>query len=107
MKQDVLIRSLVVALPAGLLVLGVGAMLFTHMNPRERNHDPNEEVRLEAASLNRRPVSQADLERNLDILANQIGERHVGKPDELEKAAVWIESTMGGANLGYQVERHV
>lgn len=106
MKEGALIRSLIVALPTGLLVLGVGAMVFTHMNPKEKEADPNEKVRLEAASLNRRPITQADLEKNLAILTEQIGERHLGKPNALEQAAIWIESTMGGANLGYQIDRH-
>lgn len=107
MKEGALIRFLVVALPTGLLVLGVGAMLFTHLNPKERNVDPNEKIRLEAASLNRRPVTREDLERNLDTLAVRIGERHVGKPEALEQAALWIESTIGAANLGYVIERQV
>lgn len=107
MKEGFLIRSLIVGLPTGLLALGVGAMMFTHMNPRERDADPNEEIRLEAASLNRRPISQADLEKNLATLAEEIGERHLGKPEALEKAAIWIESSMGGANLGYKIDRNV
>ncbi len=107
MKDGALIRFLVVALPSGLLLFGVGAMMVTHFKPSEENVDPNEKVRLEAASLNRSPIARADLERNLNTLAVQIGERHVGKPDALEQAAIWIESTIGSSNLGYVIEHQI
>lgn len=107
MKEGVWIRFLLVAFPTGLLVLGVGAMLFTHLNPEERKTDPNEAVRLEAASLNRRPITRDHLAANLETLAGRIGERNLRKPEALEQAALWIESSIGGANLGYVVERHV
>ncbi|MEX2578750.1 MAG: M28 family peptidase [Verrucomicrobiales bacterium] len=105
MKQATVIRILIVALPAGLLLLGIGAMLKTHMSSSEKPFDPNEDIRLEAASLNRKPVNRADLESYLETLSGRIGERNVGVPDRLESAAVWIESTLGGGNIGYKVER--
>lgn len=107
MKEGALIRFLIVALPAGLLFLGVAAMLKTHLGAPEIPIDPNEESRLDAASLNRKPVNRVDLERYLTTLTEQIGERHLGKPERLEQAAVWIESTLGGGNIGYPVERHI
>ncbi|MDF1656308.1 MAG: M28 family peptidase [Verrucomicrobiales bacterium] len=107
MNEGKLIRFLIVALPTGLLFLGVAAMLKTHLSTPEIPIDPNEEARLDAAALNRKPVNRIDLERYLKTLTEQIGERHVGKPESLEKAAVWIESSLGGGNIGYPVERHV
>lgn len=107
MKEGALIRFLIVALPTGLLFLGVAAMLKTHLSTPEIPIDPNEESRLDAAALNRKPVNRVDIERYLTTLTEQIGERHVGKPENLEKAAVWIESSLGGGNIGYPVERHV
>lgn len=106
MKEGALIRFLIVALPAGLLTLGVFSMVNTQFYDKESQLDPNEEIRLDAAALNRRPVSRDDLGKSLEILATRIGERHLGKPEPLESAAVWIESSLGGANLGYVVERH-
>jgi hypothetical protein len=106
MKEGALIRFLLVALPAGLLVMGVGAMFFSHQRAKTAPTDPNESVRLEAASLKRGPVDRADLARSLEMLATRIGERHAAKPESLESAALWFESTVGPANLGYLVERH-
>lgn len=106
MKEGALIRFLIVALPTGLLVLGVAAMVFTQFRGEREPDDPNEAIRLEAAALNRRPVSAEDLSRSVEMLAKRIGERHVGKPEALESAALWLESTLGGGNIGYVVERH-
>jgi len=106
MKEGRLIRFLIVGLPAGLLLLGVFSMVNSHFYDRQSDLDPNEEIRLDAASLNRRPVNREDLGKSLEILATRIGERHLGKPEQLESAAVWIESSLSGANLGYVVERH-
>lgn len=105
MNQGKLIRLLIVALPAGLLLLGVGAMFYTHMSTADEPLDPNEQVRLEAASLNRKEINQLELESYLDTLAVKIGERNTRRPEKLESAAVWIESTMGQSNMGYTVER--
>jgi len=107
MKEGAVIRFLLVALPAGLLILGVGAMFYSQIQAKKEPADPNETVRLEAASLKRAPVDGGDLARSLEMLATRIGERHAGKPDLLESAALWFESTVGPANLGYLVERHV
>lgn len=106
MKEGAWIRFLIVALPAGLLIMGVFSMVNTQFYDKESQLDPNEEIRLDAAALNRRPVSREDLGKSLETLATRIGERHLGKPEQLESAAVWIESTLSGANLGYLVERH-
>ena len=106
MKEGRLIQFLIVALPAGLLFMGVFSMVNTHFYDKESELDPNEEIRLDAAALNRRPVNREDLGKSLEILATRIGERHLGKPEQLESAAVWIESSLSGANLGYVVERH-
>ncbi|MEM6916448.1 MAG: M28 family peptidase [Verrucomicrobiota bacterium] len=107
MKQGAVIRFLIVALPTGLLFLGVTSMVMTHLGASNEPVDPNEASRLEAASLNRKAVNRVDLERYLTTLTETIGERHLGKPENLEKAALWIESSLGGGNLGYPVERHI
>lgn len=107
MKEGALIRTLIVAMPAGLLLMGVAAMFNSHFHRTEEDLDPTEAIRLESAALNRRPVSRDHLSASLDILANRIGERHAGKPGNLESAAVWIESSLSGANMGYQIERQL
>lgn len=105
MKEGALIRFLIVAMPTGIFVLGVAAMMKTHLSTPEIPIDPNEETRLDAASLNRKAVNRIDIERYLVTLTDKIGERHVKKPESLEQAAVWIESTLGGGNIGYPIER--
>lgn len=105
MKPGALIRTLLVALPAGLLLLGVGAMVMTHVKRESQPADPNEAIRLEAASLKRRPVNPDDLKRDLATLGEKIGARHAEKAGGLDSAAYWLESTLGGGNIGYVVER--
>ncbi len=106
MKEGAPIRFMVLGLPIGLLILGVLSMLFTYSRRDAAPLDPNEAERLEAAALKRRPVSREDLANSLEILTRRIGERHLGKPEALESAALWLESTLGGGNIGYLVERH-
>lgn len=100
-----LIPFLLVAFPMGLLTIGVTSMVNSHLQKAKGPQDPNEQVRLEAASLNRESVSGETLERHLRILCETIGERHVGKMGQLEQAAFWIESSLGPTNLGYVVKR--
>ena len=107
MKEGAWIRILIVALPAGLLLMGVGALVNSHFQKVEKDIDASEAIRLETAALNRRPVSRDHLATSLETLATRIGERHLGKPEQLESAAVWIESSLSGANMGYLVERQV
>lgn len=101
------IRFLIIALPVGLLLTGIASMVIVHLRAEGPRIDPNESIRMEAASLSRKPVNQPDVERFLEVLAGTIGERNTGAPDQLERAAVWIESTLAGANMGYRVERQV
>lgn len=106
MKEGALIRFLLVGLPAGLLVLGVGAMFYSQIQAEKEPADPNEAIRLEAASLQQRPVGEEDLSRSLTILSGQLADRSFANAEGLEKTAFWLESTLGGGNIGYVVERH-
>jgi hypothetical protein len=106
MKEGAVIRFLLVALPAGLLVLGVGAMFYSQVQAEKEPADPNEKVRLEAAGLQQRPVGEEDLSRSLTILTGQLGDRGFPNAGSLEKTGFWLESTLGGGNIGYPVERH-
>lgn len=106
MKEGAPIRFLLVALPAGLLLLGVGAVFYSQIQAKKEPADPNEKVRLEAAGLQQRPVGEEDLSRSLTILSGQLGDRSFAHAVGLEKTAFWLESTLGGGNIGYLVERH-
>jgi len=105
MKEGAGIRFAIVALPLGLLIFGVLSLVFTSINERDGAMDLNEAKRLAAASWKRKPVNRADLEDFVHVLSEEIGERHVGKIKNLERAAIWIESILSGGNIGYQVKR--
>ncbi len=107
MKSGKMIQFLIVGMPAGLLLIGVLSMMTSHFKKADSSIDPNEAIRIEAARLKQRPVNRADLERFMGILCDQIGERNVGLPDKLEQAAIWIQSTLGGGNIGYDVRPEV
>jgi len=104
-KDNGLIRFLVVAFPTGLILIGGLAVAVTHVFGDRAARDPNENVRLQAASLNRRPVNADDLRAYLTTLS-EIGERHAASPEALSTASYWLASTLGGANTGYLVEAH-
>jgi len=102
-KDNGLIRFLLVAFPAGLILIGGLVVASTHLLGDRASRDPNELVRLQAASLNRRPVNEADLRSYLSTLS-EIGERHAARPEALSTASYWIASTLGGANTGYALD---
>lgn len=106
MDQGKVIRFCLVGLPVGLLLIGAGSVFVTHLAD---GTDPEvEKARLkreQAASIMRKPIDPADLERYVKVLAGDIGERHLGAPKSLRAAAFWIESTLGPSNMGYTVER--
>ncbi|MDF1751183.1 MAG: M28 family peptidase [Verrucomicrobiales bacterium] len=101
------IRIVLVALPLGLLILGIASMLFTQFKPDTPEMDEDYDKRMDAASLNRKPVNRADLERFVRILSEEIGERNLDNPTDLERAAIWIQSTLKSGNMGYEVDRQM
>ncbi|MEM9015634.1 MAG: M28 family peptidase [Verrucomicrobiota bacterium] len=107
MSNGKLIRSLVVGFPIGLLLLGTGSMILTQVKKANQPLDADDEKRLVASSLQKRAVDVSFVQASMKTLAETIGERHLGKPETLEQAAFWLESTLGPGNLGYKVERHV
>jgi hypothetical protein len=84
----------------------VGAVFYSQIQAKKEPADPNEKVRLEAAGLQKRPVGEEDLSRSLAILTTQLADRAFANPAGLDKSAFWLESTLGGGNIGYLVERH-
>ncbi|MDF1811663.1 MAG: M28 family peptidase [Verrucomicrobiales bacterium] len=106
-KEGKWLRIAVVALPVGLFILGVASMIYTNFRPERPEYDEDYRKRMDAASLNRKPVNRADLERYTKILATEIGERNLAHPKKLESAAIWIQSTLKGGNLGYRVKSQV
>ncbi len=105
MKEGAGIRMILVGLPLGLLIMGVLSFVFKQYTEEEELMDLYEAKRLQAATLNRKPVNRADLENFVTVISEEIGERHVGKYKNLMRAAFWIESSLAGGNMGYQVKR--
>jgi len=105
MKAGAPLRWLLVAFPLGLLVTVLISVWLSVVDQPDESFDPNEEVRITAASIRRKAVNEADFARDFAILTKTIGPRSPENPQKLEQAAIWIESMLGGANLGYRIER--
>ncbi len=106
MDQGKVIRFSLVALPAGILVLGVASVFITHiLGGRDVETEKAKGKQEQAAEIMRRPVGREALEKYVTTLAGDIGERNLANPGKLRAAAFWIESTIGPSNMGYAVDR--
>lgn len=108
MQQKNIIPIFLVGLPVGLMLLGVGSMLYTELLDRTPAGHAEAEAKQrtrEYSQLLRKPVSGDDLRRHVELLSESIGERNVGKPGALESAALLLESSMGPSNMGYRISR--
>ena len=99
MTQARVIRLFILGLPIGLIVGGVIAMKIYF---RE-----NADAAAKAGhGYMRKAITRTDIESHVEVLAKMIGPRHMGAPDRLNATVKYIESTLGPANLGYNVARH-
>ena len=106
MEQRRAIRFFLVGLPAGLMLLGLGSVLWTQIfSGTGAGDDKEARRRNRAAEMERKPVDGEDLKAYVRVLSEDIGERNLDRPDKLRSAAFWIESTIGPNNMGYAVER--
>lgn len=108
--QKNVLPFLLVGLPVGLLVLGVGSMFYTEVlekTPAAHAEDEVRERTREFAQLLRKPVNRADLQRYVTLLSEDIGERNMQKVGALESAALLLESSMGPSNMAYKIRRQV
>ncbi|MFV1994448.1 MAG: M28 family peptidase [Verrucomicrobiales bacterium] len=98
MKQETVIKAAVVGLPIGLVLLGVLSMVYYF---RTGAHDSE----WRASEFMHREIEEKDLREHVRVLSEVIGERHSGKPQALERAAKYLESSLGVSNMGYRVLR--
>lgn len=106
MNQGKVIRFCLVALPLGLLLMGVASVMITHViGGRDADQEEADQKRQQAARIMRKDVNRDDLERYVRVLADDIGERNLEHYKNLRAAAFWIESSMGSSNMGYEVDR--
>ncbi|MES2468116.1 MAG: M28 family peptidase [Verrucomicrobiota bacterium] len=93
------VRFLILGLPIGLILTGTLAM-FIYFKVDEVHEEQSSRVPV------RRLLNDADLRAQVRTLAAGIGSRHAGVPETLSSAQKYIQSTLGPANLGFQVSRH-
>lgn len=100
MKPGGIVRAFLIVLPLGLAFM-VPLSLWIYY---QKKHQPEPAASQYAAML-RRELNADDFARYVRILTQDIGERTLAKPDNLDAAASFIESTMGYDNMGYAVQR--
>ncbi|MFK5920938.1 MAG: M28 family peptidase [Verrucomicrobiota bacterium] len=104
MDPGKVIRFCLVGLPAGLVLITAASFLYTEwFRPQQAARPDVHEQQF--TRMMRKPVNRVDLEHYVKVLAEDIGERHVGKIESLRAAAYFIESSLGESNMGYQVQR--
>lgn len=99
-KAGCMVRTFIIILPLGLSFM-VPMSLWIYY---KKKHQPAPATSQYAAML-RKDLDTEDFTRYARILSQDIGERSLAKPDNLDAAASFIESTMGYDNMGYAVER--
>src|SRR4051794_25919208 len=99
-RAGYLIRALLIALPIGLGFM-IPLSLWIYY---QKKHQPVAATSQYAAML-RKDVDAEDFARYVRILSQDIGDRSLAKPENLDAAASFIESTVGYDNMGYAVQR--
>ncbi len=93
------VRLFLIGLPTGLIVTGIIAMfIYFRIDATRQERD--------RPRITARPPTESELRSQVRTLAAGIGSRHAGAPETLVSAAKFIQSTLGPANLGFQVSRH-
>ncbi len=98
-----LVRAFVVGLPLGLLIMGALSFIFYFQNRYAKERSAAASSRY--AAMLRKEVNLEDYRRYLRIFEQEIGPRTPDKPDNVEAAQSFIDSTLGFGNMGYQVVR--
>lgn len=96
--QPQIIRFLILGLPSGLIITGVIAMFVYFRLDKKRTE-------IESRILVSKAVNEADLRASVHTLSAAIGPRTTAVPETVSSARKYIQSTLGPANLGYQVSR--
>lgn len=101
-KPGILVRAFLIVLPLGLAFM-VPLSLWIYY---QKKYAPAPAASQYAAML-RRDLNADDFARYVRILTQEVGERSLARPENLEAAAAFIESTLGYDNMGYAVQRQV
>jgi len=100
-RPNRLVWWFVAGLPLGLVVMGALSFIF-YFQKRNQRMTP-QPSRL--AAMLRKDLSMEDFARYERILSQDLGERSLNKPENLDAAASFIESTLGLNNMGYAAVR--
>lgn len=99
-KPGILVRAFLIVLPVGLSFM-VPLSLWIYYQKKNQPAPATSEF----AAMLRRELNAEDFARYARILSQDIGERTMANPENLDAAAAFIESTMGYDNMGYAVQR--
>lgn len=99
-KPGWLVRAFLIILPVGLAFMVPVSLVIYY----QKKHEDKPEAS-QYASMLRRDLNADDFARYVRILSQDIGERSMEKPENLDAAASFVESTMGYDNMGYAVQR--
>ena len=98
MNEAKLIRVCLLGLPIGLVLLTAGSMAVHFSKPQEQG--PPKIIRDLADD-----ITTGELQGYVRNLSQVIGERNLSKPATLERAANYVESTLGPRNIGFEIHR--
>lgn len=99
-KPSVLIRGFLIVLPIGLALMVPISMIVYQW----RKHRP-EPATVEYAAALQSDLNAREFAHYVSVFTEEIGERSLTKPEGLDRAAKYIESTMDPSNMGYAVQR--
>ncbi len=102
-RVNQLVRWFVVGLPLGLLIMG--ALSFVIYFQKRNAKEAALTAPSRYAVMLRKDLNPADYRRYIRIFEQEIGPRTTDKPENIEAAQSFIESTLGFGNMGYQVVR--
>lgn len=100
MKQATAVRLFLLGLPIGLVVTSTISLLW-HFNQPKESGPPV--IYTDLAE----EITSTELASYVNNLSNVIGPRHLSDPETLDRAANYIESTLGPLNIGFQVAEQV
>lgn len=99
-KAGCVVRAFIIALPLGLAFM-VPLSLYIYY---QKKYGP-QEAASHLAPMLQRELNAVDMDRYVQGFVQGIGDRSLASPDGLKAAGNYVESTMGFANMGYNIQR--
>ena len=99
-KPGIMVRAFLIVLPVGLAFM-VPISLWIYYQKKYAIAPATSQY----AAMLRRDLNADDFARYVRILTQEVGERSLSQPANLEAAAAFVESTLGFDNMGFAVQR--